>query len=370
MTLPASPPAQPDRAPEEVLLLPPGRRRRGSIAVQGLFVLAVVYTLYLASAFLLPVVLAVLLTFLLRPLVAALAKVWIPPALGAGIVVLGTVGILGYGTWQLAEPAVEWVQRAPSTFRDLERKLRVLKAPMQSVSKATEQVEKLTTVDPNAPARQVEIKPTGLRDTLWEGTLGFLGATSIMLTLCYFLLASGDFLLEKTVNVLPRLQDKKLAVRLIREVEAQVSVYLVTTTLINAGVGLATGLAVWGLGLPNPVLWGVVSWLLNYIPYLGALANIALLAVAGLVTFEPLPHALAPAAAFLIINLLESNVVTPFVLGKRMELNPVMVFLGLTFWWWIWGIPGSLLAVPILGSAKLVCDRVPRLSGVAALLGR
>jgi predicted PurR-regulated permease PerM len=135
-------------------------------------------------------------------------------------------------------------------------------------------------------------------------------------------------------------------------------------------VGLATGLAVWALGLPNPVLWGVVSWLLNYIPYLGALVNIGLLAVAGLLTFDALPWALLPAAAFLVINLLESNVVTPFVLGRRLELNPVMVFLGLTFWWWIWGIPGSLLAVPLLGIAKLVCDRIPRLSAVAALLGR
>jgi predicted PurR-regulated permease PerM len=114
----------------------------------------------------------------------------------------------------------------------------------------------------------------------------------------------------------------------------------------------------------------VVSWLLNYIPYLGALVNIGLLAVAGLLTFDSLTPALLPAAAFLGINLVESNVVTPFVLGKRLELNPVMVFLGLTFWWWIWGIPGSLLAVPILGSAKLICDRVPRLSAVAALLGR
>ncbi len=369
MTLPASPPARPDPAPDD-LPLPPGRRRRGSIAVQGLFALSIIYTLYVASAFLLPVVLAILLTFLLRPLVTALARFWIPPALGAAVVVLGTVGVLGYTVWQLAEPAVTWAERAPSSLRDVERKLRILKAPMQTVSRATEQVEKLTTVDPNTPTRQVEIKPTGLRDTLWEGTWGFLGATSIMLTLCYFLLASGDFFVEKAVDVLPRLQDKKLAVRLIREVESQVSVYLLTTTLINAGVGLATGLAVWWLGLPNPVLWGVVSWLLNYIPYLGALVNIGLLAVAGLISFDHLTPALLPATAFLAINLVESNVVTPFVLGRRLELNPVMVFLGLTFWWWIWGIPGSLLAVPLLGSAKLICDRIPRLSAVAALLGR
>ncbi|HEX5041741.1 MAG TPA: AI-2E family transporter, partial [Candidatus Polarisedimenticolaceae bacterium] len=272
--------------------------------------------------------------------------------------------------WQLAEPAMGWAERAPSSLRDIERKLKVLKAPMQTVSRATEQVEKLTAVEPTPSARQVEIKPTGLRDTLWEGTWGFLGATSIMLTLCYFLLASGDFFVEKAVDVLPRLQDKKLAVRLIREVESQVSVYLLTTTLINVGVGVATGLAVWWLGLPNPVLWGVVSWLLNYVPYLGALANIGLLAAAGLLTFDRLTPALLPAGAFLVINLLESNVITPFVLGKRLELNPVMVFLGLTFWWWIWGIPGGLLAVPILGSAKLICDRIPRLSAVAALLGR
>jgi predicted PurR-regulated permease PerM len=358
------------QVPDEVVKVPAGRARRGSLAVQGLFALAIVYTLYVASAFLLPVVLAVLLHFLLRPLVKAMARVWIPPALGAAVVLLGAVGLLGYTGWQLAEPAVGWVQRAPSSLRDIERKLRVVKEPMRTVSRATEQMEKLTTVEPGSTARQVEIKPTGLRDTLWEGTWGFLGAASIMLTLCYFLLASGDFLAEKAVNVLPRLKDKKLAVRIVREVESQVSIYLVTTTLINAGVGLATGLAVWWLGLPNPVLWGVVTWLLNYIPYLGALVNVGLLAVAGLLTFDKVGPALLPAAVFLGINLLESNVVTPFVLGRRLELNPVMVFLGLTFWWWIWGIPGALLAVPILGTAKLVCDRVPRLAAFSNLLGR
>ena len=369
MPVPATPPRVSDPAPEEGPQ-PHRRNRRGSIAVQGLFALSIVYTLYVASAFLLPVVLAILLTFLLRPLVTGLAKLWIPPAIGAALVLLGLVGLVGYGGWQLAEPAVTWVQRAPSSLRDVERKLRVLKEPMRTVSRATDQVEKLTTVEPAPAVRQVEIKPTGLRDTLWEGTWGFLGATSIMLTLCYFLLASGDFLAEKAVNVLPRLQDKKLAVKLVREVESQVSVYLVTSTLINAGVGVATGLAVWWLGLPNPVLWGVVTWLLNYIPYLGALVNAGLLAVAGLLTFDAPGPALLPAGVFMVINLVESNAITPFVLGRRLELNPVMVFLGLTFWWWIWGVPGALMAVPILGTAKLICDRVPRLAPVATLLGR
>jgi predicted PurR-regulated permease PerM len=257
MSLSALPPSRPDAEPEELAPSSP-RRRPGELAVQGLFALAIVYTLYVASAFLLPVVLAVLLTFLLRPLVAGLARLRIPMGVGAAVVLFGAVGLLGYGGWQLAEPAITWVQRAPSSLRDVERKLRILKEPMRTVNEATEQVEKLTTVEPQPATRQVEIKPTGLRDTLWQGTWGFLGSTLIMLTLCYFLLASGDFLLEKTVNVLPRLQDKKLAVRLVREIEAQVSLYLVTTTLINAGVGLATGLAVWWLGLPNPALIKVV----------------------------------------------------------------------------------------------------------------
>lgn len=336
----------------------------------GLFVLSIVYTLYVASAFLLPIVLAILLTFLLRPVVGLLTRLWIPRPVGAGFVVLAVVGGIGYAGWQLAEPAIAWAERAPTSLRQVERKLRVLKEPMETVSRATEQVERLTTVQPGSQTRQVEIKPTGLRDSLLAGTWGLLGGALIVLTLCYFLLASGDFLLEKVVNILPRLQDKKLAVRLVREIEAQVSIYLVTTTLINAGVGVATGLAVWWLGLPNPVLWGVVTWLLNYIPYLGALVNAAFLAVAGLLTFDSVTTALLPAGAFLVINLVESNVITPVVLGRRLELNPVMVFVGLTFWWWIWGIPGGLLAVPILGTTKLVCDRVPALAPVATLLGR
>src|SRR5262245_4624667 len=127
MTLPASPPERLDRSPDDAVAMASGRRRRGSIAVQGLFALAIVYTLYLASAFVLPVVLAVLLTFLLRPLVAGLARLRIPPALGAAVVVIGTLGLLVSAVWSLAEPAVAWAERAPSSLRQVERKLRVLK---------------------------------------------------------------------------------------------------------------------------------------------------------------------------------------------------------------------------------------------------
>jgi predicted PurR-regulated permease PerM len=315
-------------------------------------------------------VLALLLTFLLKPLVSALKRLRIRPPLGAAIVMAAVVGGIGYGAWELAGPALAWMERAPTSLREVDRKLRVLKRPIEKVSKATEQVDRITSVPRADAARQVEIKPAGLRESLAQGAWALLGGAVIVLTLGYFLLASEDFFLEKVVNVLPTLEDKKLAVRIAREIESQVSAYLVTTTLINLGVGVATGLAVWGLGLPNPVLWGVVTWLLNYVPYLGALVNVGLLAVAGLLSFDGVARGLMPAAAFLAINLVEANVVTPSLIGRRLELNPVVVFLGLTFWWWIWGIPGGLLAVPMLATLKLFCDHVTPLAPVGTFLGR
>lgn len=340
-----------------------------SIALTGLFLLAALYTLYFARAFFLPIVLAVLLSFLMSPVVRFLKKLHIPNGLGAGLLVLTLIGSLGVGIYELAGPAYEWAQQAPRQMRRLERKLAEFKKPVQTMSKATQQVEKITQVGAGQQPTKVEVQTETLGERMFSQATEIIAGGTVMFILLFFLLASGDLFLRKLIRVLPSLEDKKRAVEIARQIQSDVSTYLSTITVIN----LALGLAVWGLmtliGIPNPLLWGVLAFVTNYIPYLGAIVMIVVLAMVGFLTFEDTAHALMAPGAFIGLNLLESYLVTPLVLGHRLTLNPVVIFLGLTFWGWLWGITGALLAVPIMVVLKIVCDRSEPLRSVGEFLG-
>jgi predicted PurR-regulated permease PerM len=339
------------------------------VALIGLFVLAVFYTLHLAQDFFLPIVLAILLDFLLSPVVRALRKVGIAEPLGAAIVMLGLLGVLVVGVYRLSGPAAEYIALAPESIETVQRKLQSMRGSVEQVTEAAEQVERAA-AGGEAEAQQVEIKGPSLTRQLFGGTTAFLSAATVVIFLTYFLLAVGDLFLQKLVGVLPQFGDKKVAVTIARETEAQISLYLFTTTLINIGVGIVTGFAMYLLGMPNPVLWGVVAAVLNFVPYVGAVANTILLTLAAFVTFEDTGHALLVPGAFLALNLIESNLVTPMIYGNRMKLNTVALFIGLVFWWYIWGIPGAILAVPIMATMKIACDHIESLSPIGEFLGK
>jgi len=340
-----------------------------SLALTGLLVLATFYTLYFGRAFFLPIILALLLNSLLSPVVRGLKRLRIPNALGAALVVFGLLGSIGWGVYELSGPAYEWAQKAPQTMRRLERKLRDFKKPVQTMSKATEQVEKITQVGggPATPAVQVTTETLGER--MFSKATELVAGGVVMIILLFFLLASGDLFLRKLIRVLPSLADKKRAVEIARQIQSDISSYLVTITAIN----VALGLAVWGiltfLGVPNPLLWGVLATVTNYIPYLGAIVMIAVLAMVGFLSFENTSQAMMVPLSFVGLNLLESYLVTPLVLGHRLTLNPVVIFLGLTFWGWLWGITGALLAVPIMVVLKIFCDHTEPLRPIGEFLG-
>ena len=339
------------------------------VALVGLFVLATFYTLHLAQAFFLPIVLAILLDFLLSPLVRALRKARLPKPVGAAIVILGLLAVFGFGIYRLAGPASEYIALAPQSIETVQRKLRSMRGSVEHVTDAAEQVERATAGE-EGQAQQVEIKGPSLTRQFFGGTTAFLSAALVVIFLTYFLLAVGDLFLQKLVGVLPQFKDKRMAVRIARETEAQISLYLFTTTLINIGVGVVTGIALYLLGMPNAVLWGVVAAVLNFVPYVGAVANTVLLALAAFVTFEDTGRALLVPGTFLALNLIESNLVTPMIYGNRMKLNTVALFIGLVFWWYIWGIPGAILAVPIMAAIKIACDHIESLSPIGEFLGK
>jgi predicted PurR-regulated permease PerM len=332
-----------------------------------LTLLAVLYTLHLAAAFFLPIVVAILLNLLLSPPVRLLRNhLHIPVPLGAGIVMVALLGILAFGAYRLTPSASAWLARAPQSLATLKQRIQPLRQPMERVSRAAEQVEQATDIDKKT--QEVAIKGPSLTAQVFGGTTALLSSAMVVIFLAYFLLASGELFLHKLVGVLPQLKDKKTAVRIVRETEAQVSVYLLVTTLINIGVGVATGLALALVGMPNPVLWGVIAAVLNFVPYIGGLVNTVILALAAFLAFEDTGQALLVPIVFTAINILEGNLITPWILGRRMRLNTVAVFVGLVFWWYLWGVPGAILAVPMMATLKITCDHIASLAPIGEFL--
>jgi predicted PurR-regulated permease PerM len=341
-----------------------------SLAITGLFILAAFYTLYFARAFLLPIVLAVLLDFLLSPLIRGLKRARIPEPLGAALVIIGLLGTAGVAVYGLVEPAKEWVAKLPGSMREAEDRLRQLRTPVEQVSKTAEQVEQATKMDDPAQTPEVVVKGPTLTERLFGTTQTIVFGAVEVIILLYFLLAAGDLFLQKLIKVLPQLRDKKKAVAIARETEASISTYLLTVTLVNIGLGLTVAAVMFLLEMPNPLLWGALAALAEFIPYLGATALLAVLSLAGLVTFQQLGHALLIPAAYLGVNVLQSQVISPLILGRRLTLNPVAIFIGLVFWWWIWGVPGAFIAVPLIATFKIFCDHIEALAPIGEFLGR
>jgi predicted PurR-regulated permease PerM len=247
--------------------------------------------------------------------------------------------------------------------------LQSLRKPVEQVSKTAQQVEQATKMD-TSKATEVVVKGPTLTERLFGTTQTILAGLLEVFILLYFLLAAGDLFLQKLIKVLPQLRDKKKAVAIARETEASISTYLVTVTLVNAGLGLVVAAVMYLLGMPNPLLWGALAGLAEFVPYLGATAVVTVLGLAGLVTFDQIGHALLVPGAYLAVNLIQSQFITPLVLGHRLTLNPVAIFVGLVFWWWIWGVPGAFVAVPLLATFKIFCDHIEALAPIGEFLGR
>lgn len=341
-----------------------------SVALTGLFCLAVGYTLFVAKSFVVPLIVALLLSLLFSPLVRRLRRARVPEWLSAAAILLVLMGTVGGALYSLTGPASSWLGQAPAAVARAESKLKGVLRPLQRVSQTADQVEAMTEMKPPGDRTlQVEIREPGLVQVVFGNTQNVLGGLIIVGVMLYFLLASGDLFLTKLIKMLPRLADKKRAVQIARETEDSISSYLVAVTVVNVALGVAVGLAMWALGMPNPALWGVLAALTNYVPYVGAVAMILILGLVGLLHFDTLGQAALVPAAFLVLNFLESYIFTPRFVGQRLSLNPVVIFTGVLFWGWIWGIMGGLLAVPILATLKIACDHVQQLRPLGEFLG-
>lgn len=346
-------------------IAPPSSR-----SIQMLTILALAYSFYVARAILFPVVLAMILAALMRPVVRWLHRRHVPEFAGAILVIGCFVALSGYGATWLVEPAKEWFQNPDEKLQQIERRLQTLRQPIADLEDVADKVEEAASgavADKDKPVK-VTVQQPSLVNSVISSTGQMLAGAAITLVLLYFLLIQGNTLLRQVVMITPTRRGKRDAVELVRKIEQGVSAYLLQVTFINACLGVVIGLTMWMIGLPTPALWGTLAALLNFFPYVGGLAGATIVFFVGVLTFESLPWAFVAPLAYFCINTIEGNFITPALLGRRMSLNPIFVFLSLTFWGWIWGLGGAILAVPLLAVMKISCEQFESLHPMAVLL--
>ena len=328
-----------------------------TVFLGGLFALAVLAGCYAAAEIALPIVLAFVLSLVLQPAMRQLERLYLPRAIAALLIIVLLFGTLaGLGT-ALSGPAASWAQKLPSGIPKLQERLSFVSRPLTAVEKFVDQAQGLTQGD-QPKALAVAVQGSGLSDRLLTGTRSLASGFLETVLVLFFLLVSGDTFLRRLVEVLPRFKNKRQAVEIFQQIECDVAAYLFTITIMNLVVGAATGAVMAFCGVGDPLLWGTVAFLLNYIPILGPMIGVVVFLLVGLLSIQTLWLAFLPAGLYLAIHLAEGETVTPMLLARRFTINPVLVILALVFWYWMWGVPGAILATPMLAITKIICDRI------------
>jgi predicted PurR-regulated permease PerM len=328
--------------------------------------LLVIATLRLGRSLVMPVV---LLTLMLTTPVRWLQLKRVPGRIAAAIVVFGAVAIfLGAGA-ALVSPTMDWLASAPQTMAKLETKVRKMAKPLLALQKSADRMQRATgPVAADAP-RQVQLVTPGIFAKVSVEAITAVPVALTVVFLTYFLLASGPLFRRKLAGLLPGKSELTRREHLLAAIETATSHFLITVVVINTGVGILTALVLWLVGVPSPLLWGMVAAVLNFVPYLGPIVTATIIGLAALASIDDPARALLAPAAFYVIHMVETNFITPSLLGRHLPVNTVAIFLGLLFFGWMWGIPGAVLAVPLTVCVKLVCDHVPSLAHVGELLG-
>ena len=353
----------PAEVPED-LLLPSDPK---VIFLGGLFVLAVLVAAYIASDIVLPLVFAIVLKLLLQPALRILEGLHIPRTIASLLLILALLGtIVGLGT-VISGPARTWAGKLPEGIPRLQERLSFMREPIDTLQRFLQQVEDFGGTEPSPNAAPLTQGPT-LLSKLFTGVRHFASGFFTTVLFLFFLLVSGDIFLHRLVEILPRFRSKRQVVEISQQIESDVSAYLVTITIMNAAVGIATALAMWLTGVGDPILWGTVAFLLNYVPILDTAMGVLIFLLAGLLSHDTLWQALLPAGLYFGFHLIEGETLTPMLLARRFTLNPVLVIISLAFWFWMWGIPGAIFSMPMLAITKIICDRLQPLAAFGHFL--
>ncbi len=358
---------------------PDGRRTALTVIAACAFI---VLLKYMQDVFI-PLVLSGLIFYALDPLVDALQRWRVPRAIGAGLVLATVVAGAGAGAYQMSDDVVVIVEQMPSAARRLRAAFRpaagetsgILGRVQQAATELDKTAAEVTTAPAPRGVVKVQVEEPGLRasDLVWSGSLGMAtaaGQTVMVLLLSYFLLLANDLFKRKlVVHLGDTLSKKKITVQAIDQISSRIERFLLVQIFTSAVVAVATGLALWALGVERAAFWGLAAGLLNSIPYFGPLIVTAGLSIISFIQFGTIAMMAAVAATALLITTLEGWLLTPTLLGRVAQMNQVAVFAGLLFWSWLWGVWGMLLAVPMMMIIKTTCEHIDDLHPVADLLG-
>ncbi|WP_426687770.1 AI-2E family transporter [Rhodanobacter ginsengiterrae] len=348
------------------LAVSPLRRRNPALGIRRhlramrlvfnvLLLLALLYTITLTKALLIPLVLAAFIGLALNPIVAFGARLHVPRWLTALVLMIGLIAGISTGVGLLAQPAVGWFHGAPAAIKSFVPKLRSVTQPLEAANRATQTLV-------NGTNRAQVPQPTSVSITAWDVVSTapkVLAAVLSVLLLVFFFLIYGDSMLRRLVEITPSFAYKRHAVTIVRGIQAEISRYLLTAFVINASLGAITAGMLWLYKVPDPLLWGAVAMFANFIPYVGAFVTTTVLAIVCMLYAKDANlEVFLPALTFAGITAVEGNLITPLIQGASMRLSPIAILLWLLIWGWLWGIPGALLAVPMLTCTKLICERV------------
>jgi len=362
MVSPEDPPIQDlDDVGEEAMPLPTDPK---TIYLAGLFFLALLTALHVAAEIVWPFVFAFMLSLLLSPMQRGLERIHIPRLLSSLLIVLTLLALVVGLATAVSAPAAAWAAKLPDAIPKLVERLRFLEAPLATVREFWQHVATFAGWSQSGGSSV----GSDLLALLFTGTRSLASGFFTTLLFLFFLLAAGEIFIQRLVEIMPEFGSKRRVVEIAQQIESDISAYLVTITGMNAAVGLASAAVMWVTGIGDPVLWGTIAFLLNFVQIIGPVVGVFIFVMAGALAGDSLLLALAPAGLYLLIHLIEGEAVTPMLLAKRFTLNPVMVIVSLVFWFWMWGVPGAILSVPMLAVTKIVCDRVRPLAAFGHFL--
>lgn len=334
------------------------------IFLGGIFFILLLAALYTVAEIVWPLILAFTLSLLLNPLLRFLARLHIPRVLCALLLVAAVLAlVVGLGT-AISGPAASWAAKLPDGLPRLLQRLSFLEAPFAALQDFWQRVESFAGWQNGTGSSA----GSAVLTKLFAGTRSFASGFFTTLLFLFFLLVAGEIFLQRLVEIMPRFSSKRQVVDIAQQIERDISAYLLTITAMNAAVGIATAAVMWLTGVGDPVLWGTIAFLLNFVPILGPMMGAVIFLLAGALAADGLWLTFLPAGLYLGIHLVEGETVTPMLLARRFTLNPVLVIVSLVFWFWMWGVPGAILSVPMLAITKIVCDRVRPLAAFGHFL--
>jgi predicted PurR-regulated permease PerM len=339
----------------------------------GIFLILLVFALDFAREFLLPVTMAFFIALTFRPIIRKASKRGIPAWLSASVFMGGLLLLTGALIYALSAPLAGWVADAPEYARTFRERFEEIRNSFRPITNLTDRVNEAASLSGAVATNEVVVTQSNspMFDYLAQGagySAGVIATITLTIVTAAFMMASGDLFYEKLVRVFPTLADKKRALRIVYDVEGEVSSYLLIVSAINLGLGICVGIAFFALGMPAAWLWGLLAFLFNFIPYVGAIFGIALSGFMAVITFDTLIHAALIPLTYAAINGVENQLVTPVLLGRRLSLNSVAILISLTFWTWQWGIAGTMLAVPILMTVKVLASHIDSWKAVGEFL--